>query len=1069
MGIWIIVPDKIIELIRNKAAKSLEYPPTAEAIKELIEAFIDDELNELDESLYSKYSNTFKNISLTTFKRALNERNSESSKDNDDGNGVFQKSEKEIPPLLELLCYYACKKSWGETIVYLNIETSKIRRRYTGKDRDSTEGIENINPTPPLNQNQPIVVNNFPISNFSKSYVQVIDDNFWNAYLLPENKKAILGRYYTHADSSLIKEVIANNEAVPPNDFILVADTDGNVEQRTITEIIKSPVRQGVFLIKIILDGGVGKTTFLYWIARHFHDSYNFISISYLGSLDIRKVIQQAKAIKKQNNLPISFLIDNVSDASVSSQFERLIKEIKSEQELFDTLFIIAERESRYQNEFIDSAVEMLFGGNILSIINIDINRELLFERLYTHLLRNNPNLKEEVVKQQVKEQFLGQRIQSISENIFYLIKALKLKNVINYTFDWEDWGSNLFEKPELKYLYAIVACFYQFGIKVSSGISTKVLGNVLEIDIVNAINRYGGSKSPIQLSEDARFLSLKHEHLANWFLDDPKNKNITLSFFRIFLTEIDNETNAKLLRKVRKVYKRDEFKSSILANEFGLPEYVTIIKDYVELAGTSQLEKVKMLMEQGLTNVLLGADKDAIISFNAVLKIDENNNHAKDQLARIYIKSPNTYVLAFNYYYEIYKNDGSYALKHLYALIKKCNEEGVLLNTHESLKFSISEKTELLNLFIETRFFDEAIQLINTIDNSQYSFEIAKSINLIAHFLPFSNNTIELKRLLFKKALQIKSSLAEFQSDYKFEIDYAVFLYRIREFSRCTKYLKAFKNTLAIEGKILVDELFIEKIRVITKLFFSNIPSKDNLGILEDYLREQCWNAAAFINKDIKNPEIIIKGILLLHTVRYHSRIVLPTLFNNTTVQLGYAYTYHAQKPINNLSVEERRNIAENYYDMALNLGADFSYGDCLDMIRNLQNCKTKEKSFKSISLINLFFRNPANRRCPGFYRMRGNANAFLGNYSRAIEDYKIAEKLIPGFDFSEREHFINDQAFLYNNLASVICDMYESQVSLKDYDLKVAHKYISKSLKLKPDFSYAKLTLERVRRLME
>lgn len=1082
MGEWIIIQPQIVEGI-NKAckeylnAKKEPSNPSVPNLQKALIGYIKDNKILFPPSIISEYESVNEPITEDLLKCALNKKSAPGSLKN--GNGVNIKVAGKTPLLVDLLCYFAYGKNWLDTLKDLELTANIETRGQVLQQADKKQ--QTINATPIIQHVKNVITNNqiterientvikTQIEDFSKSQIQVIDQNFWKAYELPDNKKAVLRRYYTHADSSLVKEVIANNDAVSPNDFVLVADSDGNIEQRTITEIIKSPDRYGIFLLKIILEGGVGKTTFLHWIAKHYQDSYNFILVSYVGSLDIRKIITKTKSLKKQNGLPVSLLLDNVSDGSVSKQFERLIREIKAEPELSDTLFIIAERESRYQNEFIDSKAEMLFGGNVLSIVNVEVNREILFDKIYDYLLIDNSTLADQTIRKQAKDEFLNNDIQSISESIHYLIKSLKLKNVIQYIFDWEDWAANKFEKQKLQFLYAVVACFYQFGIKVSTSISTKILGFALEIDIVNAINRFGGNKCPIQITEDARFLSLKHEHLANWFLDYPENRKLVLTFFRAFLTEIDNKTNAKLLRKIRKVFKRDEFRNSILAEEFNLPVYIEIIKAYIELPTTNTDEKIKMLMEEGIAYNLLGNEKEAIHSFDGVLKIDENNNHAKDQLARIYLNSSATYSLAFSKYLEIYKNKGYYALKHMYFIIQKCKEEGVKLSLENIYAFSNSEIIDILRLFIDERNLEEAIELLKIFPEENYDYEVAKLHNRIAHSLPFSDDTIEKKRLLFIKAISINDRLGALNENFQFDVDYVVFLYRIREFSKSTAAKKKVLGKFPKDMTSEIEEAFIHKIRSITKLFFINIPDKSNLKGLSDYLYEQCWNAAAFINRNIKDPEIIIKGILLLHTVRFHSRNLLPKIFRSTTLQLGYAYTYHTEKQINNFSTLDRREMAENYYDSALKIGAEFSYGDCLDMIRNLQNYKTREKSEKSIRLISLFFQNSINKKCPGFHRMRGNANTFLGKYPEAIEDYKEAEKLIPAFKFREKEHRINDQVFLFNNLASAICDMYEKKQTYKQYDLETAYDYVSKSLTLKPDFGFAKETFERVKKLME
>lgn len=1077
MGEWIIIQPVIKEGIKKACkeflkSKKIPSNPSVPNILSALNLYWESNIEALPPELKSEYKSAEDPFTLDLLKCALKKTPGNESHKKRTGKpvGVNIKVAGKTPLLLDLLCYFSSENvsNWTETLKKFGLSAETYFR---GEEKETSDNkVEKIAPQSTQPQVQHVITST-QVTDFSKSQIQIIDGTFWKAYELADNKKAILSRYYTHADSSLVKEVIANNEAVPPNDFVLVSDSDGNVEERTITETIKSPDRYGIFLLKVILEGGVGKTTFLHWIAKQYQDSYNFILITYLGSLDIRKIITQAKSLKKQNGLPVSLLLDNVSDGSVSKQFERLIREVKAEPELSDTLFIIAERESRYRNEFIDSRAEMLFGGNVLSIVNVEVNREILFDKIYDYLLVDNPTLAEEAIRKQARDEFLNNNIQSISESIHYLIKSLKLKNVINYTFDWEDWSVNKFEKQELQFLYAVVACFYQFGIKVSTSISTKILGFALEIDIVNAINRFGGNKCPIQLTEDTRFLSLKHEHLANWFLDYPENKKLVMAFFRTFLTEIDNKTNAKLLRKIRKVFRRDEFRSSILAEEFNLPVYIEITKAYIELPTTNTDEKIKMLMEQGIAYNLLGNEKEAIHSFERVLNIEGDNNHAKDQLARIYLNSPDTYSLAFSKYYEVYKNDGLYALKHLYFILRKCKSDNVKLNLAEGFTFSSSEIFEIANLLVENRNLDEAIELLKTIPEEEHNFEVARLYNLIAHYLPFSDETVGKKLNYFRTAIYINDKLENSKEYFQFDVDYTVCLYRIRDFFKSTKSKKIMLNKFPRSITHKIEEAYLSKVRSITKLFFVNMPQRKNETALKDFLYTQSKEGAAMINRERDDVESIIQGILIFHSVRLHSRNSFPLIFKNATRHLGYAYTYHADKPINNLTPYEIRGLAENYYDMLLKMEGVLEYTDYFDMIRNLQNFELPEKSVKIIRLIKYLFQNSFFKKVPGFYRLRGNAHAFLGDYSKALFDYKKAEELIPTFKFKKAKYIATEQVSLYNRLASTICDMHEQNVLYDEYDLNLetANSYISKSLSLKPDVDVTHIISERIKRLLD
>lgn len=1073
MGKWIIVPDVIIKGIKNKAASELKHSPSADSLKNLIEKFIDDELKELAPLVYDSYGDVFKRRSIDTLKRALNERSTEKDPSSPKNkNGISQKDPTKTPYYLELLCYYGYKVSWKEVLQKFNIHENDIQYRYEGEETHHVQEDEFV-PAPSTITESIIypVITTIPISGTSKSLFQIVDDSFWKRFLITDDQKGKLDKYYTHADSSLIYYVIANGESIPPEDFVTIEDSDGNTEERTLTEILKNPPGLGIYLIKIILESGVGKSTLLYWIAHTFIDSYNFISISFLGAFDQQRIIQTAKTAKGKNKLPVVFLLDNASDSSVSVLLERFIQEVQTEEPLSGSIFILCDRASRYDSVFGNRQVENIFGGNQVTIKKIMINKYLLFEKTYAAFAKNNTSLSDENTKNACRDEYLKANIGSLSEQTFFLIQYLKLHNKINYKFDWEDWQTLIDSNPSFnnfKHLYAIVACFYQFGIKVSTAIQTETLGYSRPVDIVSVINTFGGPSSPIELTEDGGFMKLHHEHLAEWFFKQPENVQITKAFFRRFLTEITTVENAKLLRKIRKVFKLEEFEKSVISKEFTLDVYISIINYYIEFPGTSIEEKKKMLMEKGLALLALNNRDEAISAFESVLTLDKNNNYAKDQLARLYLDSEGTYDKAFNYYYQIYKNDGAYAIRHIYGIIRKCLEEGVHFASLDEVTFSEDEKLEISDLCIRGRHLTQAVKILDPIASEHPSHEVARQYNTIAHYIPYADETIQEKRMLYSKAIECSKASANYFRSIDFHVDYAVFLYRIRNFHESTKHRNSIIKALGPEDKIKFETLFLNKIRRVTKLFFVNVPDRSDSTALQDFLYEQCWNAAALINKDIVNVETIIKGILILHTVRFHARNILPNVFSDATLQLGYAYTYHAEKPINDLNPADRKVLAENYYDSALRNGAEFSLSDCYDMLRNLQNFQTADRYEKSIRAVNLFFNNSLNKKVPGLYRMRGNAYSFLENYKQAIIDYEKSLSLIPNFRYKNKDHYNGDKAFVYNGIASMICDMFEREISISGYDLPLALSYASQAVVLKPKSLYLKLTLERVKRLL-
>lgn len=1069
MGKWILVPYDVIQGIKNKAAAYLNRTPSAESLKESIDNFIDEELKTICPALHARYGNRFKEVSIDTFKRAINEKSASDESPQKNSNGIFLKKEQKTPDLLEIICYYGYGLPWKDVLQKLNISHDEIKYRDSGEEEVQTLRKESI-PTVIENHIENVITNiQLPVT--SKSLFQIIDDSFWKRFLLTNDQKGKLDKYYTHADSGLIYYVIANGESIPPEDFVTIEDSDGNTEERTLTEILKNPPSLGIYLIKIILDGGVGKTTLLYWIAHTFNDAYNFISISFIGAFDQLRIIQSAKTVKNKNKLPVVFLLDNASDSSVSVLLERFIQEVQTEESLSDSIFILCDRASRYDSVFGNRNIENIFGGNQVTIKKIIIKKSLLFEKTYVAFAKNNPSLCDENTKSACRDEYFKASIGSLSEQTFFLIQYLKLHNKINYKFDWEDWLTLIESNPSFihfKHLYAIVACFYQFGINVSTAIQTETLGYCRPVDIVSVINTFGGASSPIELTEDGGFMKLHHEHLAEWFFKHPENIQIAKAFFRRFLTEITIVANAKLLRKIRKVFKLEEFEKSFLSKEFTLDVYISIINSYIEFPATSIEEKKKMLMEKGLALLALNNRDEAIGTFESVLTLDKNNNYAKDQLARLYLNSAGTYDKAFNYYYQIYKNGGTYAMRHIYGIIRKCQEEGVHFASLDEVTFSEDEKLEISALCIRGRHLTQAIKILDPIASEHPSHEVARQFNTIAHYIPYADEAIQEKRRLFTKAIECIKRSSDDSASIGFYVDYAVFLYRIRKFSECTKYRRAISGKLKLDLKEKFEDGFLREIRRVSKLFFVNVPKKEDRQLLKEFLDEQTHNAAANINKDIKNPETIIKGILILHTVRYHAKDVLPEVFSGATLQLGYAYTYHAEKPINYLSTADRKILAENYYDSALRNGAEFSLSDCYDMLRNLQNFQTADRYEKSIRAVQLFFKNPWNKKVPGLYRMLGNAHSFLGNYKQAISDYEKSLSLIPDFRYKSRDDFNGDKAYVYNGIASMICDMCERNISISGYDLPLALSYASQAVVLKPKSTYLKLTLERVKRLL-
>lgn len=1036
----LVFPPEIVDGIKAKCLERTgKYSITV--LKRDLKKFVSKSLKELNKSLYDIYfESEIENLEPDTIRRALNGRPDK---------GITISNNGKLP---DLLCLYGFERTYEKTLTFLNI---------------------------PQNGESPSV----PVS----KYFQFIDIGFWERMktLAVAEKETLLSRYYTHSDSSLkVKAVALGDYIIEPSEFFQVFDSDGQEVTLSFSQILDTAMSQSLSLIKILADGGTGKSTFLYWIAKNYYRTFHVFNIKKMDESIVEEFISFGKKIQDTSSRPFIILIDDAASSETVKHLEGFIVEIKDRVSFLNQfIFILAERTSRFNTQFNNKNIENEFSGAILTLVYKAPDKLQIFEKIYTLLEKDNPGLNNEDLRLKSKRLFLNSSIKSISESLFLLLDDLNLKNVIRYDFDWDDWNKFIERQPEykdLRYLFVAVACFYQFGIRLGITFKSSFLKNANREMILDALSTFSDDTSPIVLDDDNNFLSLKHEYVASWFMRNGKNQLLVQGFFRDFLNSIDSAVPAKLLRKIRQIFYTDEFKKSCISNELTLEKYLAITDSYLELKDISDDEREKMLTEKGIVLVKLNNIDAAITVFKSHTEKYPQNNYSKDQLAMIYSRNPQTYQLAIDYYHQILLNKGYYALIQIKKLLQQGRRHLLNLSFNDDLEFNLSVQENLINEFAQYRTVLQHNVIKEFIKQGELTFaeKLIKEIKItsrrtgecyfmLAKAFIYSNENISKKRELFLKSMYYCNLKGTGSTKYVFRVEYAIFLFTIREFSKSTNFMRRFLAHVPKEDQNTIYLQYIERLRSTKRLFFSNIPNSRDVELCHKYYSKHCQEAAALISSKQTNVETILKGYLLLETVKSHCKTTYEDIYFSTLIQLSYCHMMHAHKQWNNFSVRENKIIAESYFDLALREGAIFSHRNYMNMIHNLLTFNEKSKSLKALVLCNTVLTILENQKIPAFYRYRGTAKKHCGNFDGAMTDYYLSLQCLESFYPKNIKDFNNEMTYLFNDMALLICECVEKDILVTKFRINIAEFYAAKAAQYRPTFEPLKDTLEWISRL--
>lgn len=887
---------------------------------------------------------------------------------------------------------------------------------------------------------------------------------YWNNLKIKDERErlASVERFFTHTDSSKISLAVAQDGCiVSPSNLFLVTDRDGISEQKSIAQILDLAASQSFGLIKILSEGGVGKSTFLYWISKHHNESYIFFLLDRVNESVIYNLLEIIKEYPNPGNIPYAILIDNITAPEIRGHLEYLIKDVRDNVQI-PVLFIFGERESRYNIYFESNRIDKLFGDNVQNVLYLPPSKIEIFEIIYSHLKRKNFTLDSDEIKQNCQEIFLNASINSISEGTFALIQELKLKNKIDYSFDWEDWDTFIEQNEKfhiLRGLFTMVACFYQFGIKIPISLQSSFLNKADKKIIAEALAVFPSITNPITLEvgDQEFYLGLKHEFLASWYLRTEKGRALGELFISHFINDVKNEISARLFRKLRKAMKLEEYRNSFIFKLINPFSALKIIDHYLNTT-ISEEERSKMINEKGIIHLLIGDEALAISTFES----NKGNNHSLDQLAKIYEKSPATYIKAIECYKKILTNEGYYAISPLKRLLSKAWQERITLNYEEFPEIT----TEILHQetyeLLAEKQFDEAIDRLTQIKNP--TLLTAKLYCYLAQSLPFTPDKIETKRSLYLKAIQLHRELSETENNY-YIANYLVFLFRIDDAFERRNLNTDLKFRITKDQKNEIETLFYSKIKGLDKFYYRDIPNKDNLEELSTYLTGLKDKALQYINP-AKSVFEVLRGSLILRSVIYHS-IKLPKIRLNAAKLLAYCFAKNADRAWNNFSLKENRAIAENLYDELLFSELILSPTDMRHIFDNLFSYQELIKFQKITDTVTKLLRIPKYKNYPILYRMRGTACKLFENYTQAMSDFKYADRICIRSNFLLLHDFFVEKKSILYNITELICLSYEKKQPFKGENLSKASSYIRqiKKIPVRSDLTKLEMRVQSLR----
>ncbi|HSK74456.1 MAG TPA: tetratricopeptide repeat protein [Pyrinomonadaceae bacterium] len=410
---------------------------------------------------------------------------------------------------------------------------------------------------------------------------RIINGAFWHR-TQQNTDFADIHYYYTKIDSTpdRLPQVVANDFYVRNEQAIL----SFNIK-------FDQAIKHRKSLIKILSQGGEGKSTFLYHLAKTLCEEYAVVWLYSISSDVFSKIRRKIEQIVTQK--PLIFILDN--PASFGGDLEIFAEKLIRVFDKHNKVMIVAERSFRYQEIAGRKTFERPFDEVYDIYLRSNKITEQVFEKLMAAFQKDNPFPYEFI--EQSKIVFLEDETLSIAEKTYSFIKFLsennKLKEV--YKFDWEDWEEFAAKNaPKLKNLYLLLATFYQFGNALDIEFCASFLDLKEEVEHPE-INIFKEHKS-LPIYKRGKHLFLRHEKLASWFLEDKNHFENSEYYFKRFLKNINTEFARDLFIWV--CIKNKEFRNSKYAGLVDVNNRIEVFRNYInqnpnELKSRTELSKI--------------------------------------------------------------------------------------------------------------------------------------------------------------------------------------------------------------------------------------------------------------------------------------------------------------------------------------------------------------------------------------------------------------------------------------------------------------------------------------------
>lgn len=605
----------------------------------------------------------------------------------------------------------------------------------------------------------------YKVSLGTKDFYYVTKD-FWDRNKLTDNQQLnYLLKYYLKlfSTSDYLKRIVASEKAVESSSKFRVEIND-EPQNLTLEEIMSLAQKNSSCLMKILGEGGIGKSTFLWQIAHKYYDSTKIFFIEKIKLESLKGIEFLVKKLHSQNK-NVLLLIDNVAteeNAKISEFIELLLKSLEG----YKVTVILAERTFRYYKKLNEDDFRFSFETEINIYYANKEAKNLIFAQIFQLLLNITQDTAFlETQKQHLQNLFLDESLESISESTIRIIRFLKKSGSshlgFKYSYDWDDW-KNFIEKnsnyKSLNNLYLIVALFYRFDIRLPINFCFPKFLDTNPIEINNAIGLFKDNNCPILIekTEKGDFLRLRHEELSKWFFEDEQiQRNNAQYFFNKFIEEIKDRESSYLFRNILESYDDNGIEDSpvnlnVLTPETRLKLFINYLKRFESTTDSFSQEEFKVMME--IAKIYFSHIKDFAEAKNyltRVINLETKDNpaiHARTKLAQIFYAERD--------YEECEK---------LYKEVERFDKEGThalfgLSKLYYAWSFKDNSKAKLFEL-TQTKISDSA-QINPSFASFYYDFIKNK---------PDSLQDVDFLKRTFKNNVKILMSIAQRQLNLRF------------------------------------------------------------------------------------------------------------------------------------------------------------------------------------------------------------------------------------------------------------------------------------------------------------